>query len=70
MKSQAPSPIAQHAASHTNGNDSLLPSWVIKLARRLLTLPHGRYQLILTIGPDCDWTVVQLGKVERNGKAD
>jgi len=33
-----------------------------------LALPRGRWQIILTIGDDYDWTVIPLGKVERNAK--
>lgn len=44
------------------------PVWVVKLARRLLGLKPGRYQLILTIDRQgCDCTVIPLGKVERLG---
>jgi len=45
-----------------------MPEWVLKLARRLLALPRGRWQIILTIGDGHDWTVVPLGKVERNAQ--
>ncbi len=41
------------------------PEWIIKLSRRLLALKPGRYQITLTIGDCHDWTVVELGKVER-----
>lgn len=58
---------------HSNGHGNGLigfPSWLLKLARRLSILPHGRYQLILTIDRDCDWTVIELGKVERSSNSD
>lgn len=41
-----------------------LPPWLTKLARRLLALEPGRYQIILTIGKSHDWTVTHLGKPE------
>lgn len=56
---------------HSNGNGhgpASFPAWIIKLARRLLALPAGRYQLILTIDRECDWTVIELGKVERSAR--
>jgi hypothetical protein len=43
-----------------------VPEWVLKFIQRLLALRPGRYQIILTIGKDNqDWTVTELGKVER-----
>jgi len=42
-----------------------MPEWITKLARRLMALPAGRYQIILTVGVNAyDWTVTELGKVE------
>jgi len=41
-----------------------MPSWVVKLARRLLALEPGRWQIVLTVGNKHDWTVTRLGKVE------
>lgn len=46
-----------------------MPEWIIKLARRLMALPAGRYQIILTIGNAAnsyDWTVISLGKIENS----
>ena len=40
------------------------PVWLAKLARRILHLPPGRYQLIITISDRPDWTVLALGPVE------
>lgn len=43
-----------------------LPEWVLKLARRLLALPDGRYQIVLTKNGDRnDWSVTRLGKIEQ-----
>lgn len=59
------------ANGHTNGNGNgqlILPSWIIKLGQRLLKLPNGRYQVILTIDRECDWTVIELGKVEKSSR--
>lgn len=44
-----------------------MPERVAKLIRRLLELTRGRWQIILTVGPDdeWDWTVTELGKVEK-----
>jgi len=62
--------IPKDTIESINGNGLIgFPSWIIKLTRRLKNLPHGRYQLILTIGQDCDWTVIELGKVE-SSKSD
>lgn len=45
------------------------PKWIINLANRLFKLKPGRYQLLLTIGPDhCDCTIQELGKVENLGR--
>lgn len=41
------------------------PKWIIKLARRLMALQPGRYQIILTIDDKPNWTVTNLGKVEQ-----
>lgn len=42
-----------------------MPEWVVKLARRLLALPDGRYSIVLTVdGQRRDWSVQPLGKVE------
>lgn len=42
-----------------------LPEWVIKLARRLASLPDGRHVLILTNNEgQHDLTVIPAGKVE------
>jgi hypothetical protein len=47
-----------------------VPEWLLKLARRLMALPEGRYQITVTIGPGnyYDCTVTELGKVEILGK--
>ncbi len=42
-----------------------MPDWILKLARRMLGLPDGRYSIIVTIGHKPDWTVTPLGKVEQ-----
>jgi hypothetical protein len=43
-----------------------MPAWIVKLAQRLMALEPGRWQIILTIDKDRqDWTVIQLGKVEK-----
>jgi len=42
-----------------------MPEWILKLARRLMALAPGRYMLILTIGKANEWTVTELGKVEK-----
>lgn len=40
--------------------------WTEKITRRLRALTPGRYFVILSISKDdCDWTVVEAGKVER-----
>ena len=39
--------------------------WAQKFMRRVIALRPGRYQIILTIGKDADWTVQEIGKVER-----
>ena len=41
------------------------PKWIIKLAKRLFYLDPGRYQIILTIDDNPNWTVTNLGKVEK-----
>lgn len=42
-----------------------MPSWIVKLARRLLGLPPGRYQIILSVHPSGhDISVQDLGKME------
>ena len=41
-----------------------MPEWVLKLARRLVALGPGRYQIILSVGKKHDWTVTRLGKLE------
>lgn len=40
---------------------------LVKLMRRLQALPDGRHEIILTVQQDRvqDWTVRQIGKVER-----
>ena len=42
-----------------------MANWALKLLRRLVALPPGRYLILLTIDRDTDWTVQELGKVER-----
>jgi hypothetical protein len=42
-----------------------MPEWIVKLARRLMALTPGRYMIILTIGSTIDWTVQELGKIEK-----
>lgn len=44
-----------------------MPEWVLKLARRILALPPGRYMIVLTVGERHDWTVIEAGKVESGG---
>jgi len=44
-----------------------LPSWVEKLARRIMGLRPGTYLLLLTIGREHDLTVLPLGSRERLG---
>jgi hypothetical protein len=51
-------------------NAWIVPEWMVKLGRRLLTLEPGRYRIILTLGKrqlerEADWTVEPVGKVER-----
>lgn len=44
------------------------PAWLEKLARRLLSLPRQqRYELLLSLhgDDDADWTLLELGKIER-----
>jgi hypothetical protein len=41
-----------------------LPCWLLKLARRILHLAPGRYQIVLTISAQPDWTVIRLGSIE------
>jgi hypothetical protein len=37
----------------------------LKLLRRLLGLPPGRYVLVISVRPDdCDWSVLDVGKIE------
>lgn len=42
-----------------------MPTWVEKLVKRLMGLPRGRYMVVLTVGDDTNWTVTDMGKVER-----
>lgn len=42
-----------------------MPDWLPKLLKRLAGLTAGRYCLILTIGKEVDWTLTDLGKVEK-----
>ena len=44
-----------------------MPEWVIKLARRILALDEGCWQIIvLNLGNGIRrWTVTKLGKIER-----
>jgi len=42
----------------------IMPKWTLKLARRIMALKWGRYAIILTVGKETDWTVVELGKIE------
>ena len=45
----------------------MFPARWVKLLRRLMALATGRYAIYLTISPDAlDWTVVELGRVERS----
>ena len=45
----------------------MFPKRWMDLLKRLMALPMGRYAIYLTIGKqECDWTVVELGKVERS----
>lgn len=37
-----------------------MPDWLVKLARRLLSLSHGRYIIVLTVSNQPDWTVQEL----------
>lgn len=42
-----------------------MANWALKLLRRLVALPPGRYLISLTVGKQPDWTVLELGEVER-----
>lgn len=43
-----------------------LPARWGRFLRRMSTLPEGRYIVVLTVGDDsCDWSVEQIGRVER-----
>jgi len=42
-----------------------MANWALKLLRRLVALPPGRYLILLTVDKELDWTVQPLGKVER-----
>jgi hypothetical protein len=46
---------------------SAIPTWMQKLARRLITLRQGRrYVIMFTAdGEQSDWTVTEAGKIER-----
>lgn len=64
---KAAAPIGGFAVFYCQ--ESIVPEWIIKLARRLMALPAGRYQIILTIGNAAnsyDWTVISLGKIENS----
>lgn len=52
----------QLTAVRTNG---ARPDWSTKLMRRLRGLKPGRYQITLTVGDQPNWTVTELGKVEK-----
>lgn len=39
--------------------------WAGRLKKRILALRPGRYTITLTVGRDPDWTVTELGKLER-----
>ncbi len=43
-----------------------VPRRWLKFLRRVMGLAPGRYQLVLSVQADrCDWTVVELGRIER-----
>ncbi len=43
-----------------------VPRRWLKFLRRVMGLSPGRYQLVLSVQADrCDWTVVELGRIER-----
>ena len=45
---------------------SLQPAWVVKLMRRLLQLPEGRYILVLDVSRhSVEWRVSEVGRLER-----
>jgi len=42
-----------------------MPDWIVKLARRLLSLDEGCWQIVLFNGGGRRWwTVTKLGKIE------
>ena len=44
----------------------MMPDWVIKLARRILALNEGCWQIVCFKECGCRWwTVMRLGKIER-----
>lgn len=59
-------PEATLAIGGAPGSYVQIPERWLRFARRCLGLPPGRYTIHLTVHPsDCDWTVQDLGKVER-----
>ena len=43
-----------------------VPSRWLRFLRRVLGLPPGRYIIVVSVSGDyCDWSVQQVGKVER-----
>lgn len=42
-----------------------MPTWIVKLLRRLLGLQPGRYVIVLSVRSDgWDWSVNPAGKIE------
>lgn len=40
--------------------------WLTKFLRRIIALAPGRYQIILSVNDNPDWTVIELGKIEKS----
>lgn len=44
----------------------VVPVRWLRLLRRLMGLPSGRYVIVLSVSTDhCDWSVTDAGRVER-----
>ena len=63
----APCDAELQLMSEDNRGDWAFPEWVVKLIRRLMPLPPGRYMIVLDVGKQKSyWSVTHLGKIEHN----